>query len=317
MQKERAMPGKRSAQRHSRSGRRSRNTWLIHLILIIGCAVITFPIFFAMIKATQTQARVLSPTLIPGRELFSNLRNVFLNANLIIFMRNSFIVAIAVTIGKTLLSLFAGMALVYFRFPFKRIVFAFILITLMMPIEVLIVPLFDLVSLKPPGSWEVFWTWFSHPRQVLLEPVRFGFGWANTYWAIIVPFLASATGTFLFRQHFMSIPRSLADAARIDGASPMRFLTSVLIPMSWNTIGALAVIQFVYVWDQYLWPKIIIRREELQVVQVGLNLIISTGEAVQWGYIMAGAIVTLIPPLLVFALLQEQFMRGFALSESK
>ena len=296
---------------------KTKNNWLIHVILIIGCAIIAFPIFFAVIKATQTRAAVLSPSLLPGPELFRNLQEVWFNADLGKFMRNSFIVAIVVTVGKTILSLFAGMALVYFRFPLKRVVFGLILFTLMTPVEVLIIPLFDLISLQPPESWEVFWLWFRNPRQVWLEPVKYGFGWANTYWAIIIPFLASATGTFLFRQHFMSIPKSLADAARIDGATPWEFLTRILVPMSVNTIGALAVIQFVYVWDQYLWPKIIIRREELQVVQVGLNLIIGTGEGVEWGYVMAGAIVTLIPPMLVFALLQEQFMRGFALSESK
>ena len=296
---------------------RTKNNWIIHVILIIGCSIIAFPILFAIIKASQIRGAVLSPSLLPGPELLVNLKEVWFNANLAQFMRNSFIVAIAVTVGKTILSLFAGMALVYFQFPMKRIVFALILFTLMTPTEVLIIPLFDLVSLQPPPSWEVFWLWFRNPVQVWLEPMKYGFGWANTYWAIIVPFLASATGTFLFRQHFMSIPRSLADAARIDGASPWAFLTRILVPMSVNTIGALAVIQFVYVWDQYLWPKIIIRREELQVVQVGLNLIIGTGEGVEWGYVMAGAIVTLIPPMIVFALLQEQFMRGFALSDSK
>lgn len=294
-----------------------RYNWVIHLVLIIGCVVVMFPIVFAIIKATQTRSAVLTPSLLPGGELWNNLRAVWFEANLWKFMRNSLVVALAVTFGKTLLSLCAGMALVYFRFPFKRFIFGFILLTLMMPTEVLLIPLFDLVSQQPPQSWAAFWEWFQNPRQVLLEPSPFGFGWANTYWAIIVPFLASATGTFLFRQHFMSIPQSLADAARIDGASPLRFLTGILIPMSWNTIGALAVIQFVYVWDQYLWPKVIIRREDLQVVQVGLNLIIGTGEGVQWGYVMAGAMVTLIPPLLVFALLQEQFMRGFALSSGK
>ena len=294
-----------------------RRAWLVHLILIVSCVIVTFPIVFALIKATQTRGAVLSPSLLPGGELLRNMRQVWFNADLGTFMRNSFIVATAVTFGKTVLSLFAGMALVYFQFPFKRFVFGFVLFTLMLPVEVLIIPLFDLVSLKPPESWAVFWEWFRNPRAVLLEPIKYGFGWANTYWAIIVPFLASATGTFLFRQHFMAIPRSLADAAQIDGATPLQFLFRILIPMSTNTIGALAVIQFIYVWDQYLWPKIIIRREELQVVQVGLNLIIGTGEGVQWGYVMAGAIVTLLPPMIVFALLQEQFMRGFALSEGK
>lgn len=292
-----------------------KNNWVIHLILSIACLIIAAPILFAFIKASQTRALVNSANLIPGTMFFENVAAAWRQGNLGTYMRNSLVIALAVTSGKTLLSLMAGMALVFFQFRFKPIVFGFILFTLMMPIEVLIVGLFDLISLKPP-SWSVFAQWISNPANIT-QPTIFGLGWANTYWAIIVPFLASATGTFLFRQHFMSIPRSLADAAKIDGAGPIRFLRSILIPMSWNTIGALAVIQFVYVWDQYLWPRVIIQQSEKQVIQVGLNLIIGVGQGTQWNEVMAGAIIALLPPLLVFILLQEQFMRGFALSESK
>ena len=193
----------------------------------------------------------------------------------------------------------------------------FILITLMMPTEVLIVGLFDLISLKPPGSLGELLRYRLHPGAVLFEPVRYGFGWTYDYLSVIVPFLASATGVFVFRQHFLSIPRSLGDAALIDGVGPWRFLRYVVVPMSWNTIGALCVVQFVYVWDQYLWPRVIIRSESRQVVQVGMNLIIGTAEGVYWGQVMAGALVSIVPPLLVFSLLQEQFMKGFALSSSK
>ena len=296
---------------------RRKNTWLIHLLLIIACSVVCAPILFALIKATQTRAVVVSPSLVPGPELWNNVRAVWQGANLGIFMRNSLLIAVAVTTGKTVLSLMAGMALVFFRVPFKPFVFSFILLTLMMPTEVLIVGLFDVVSKQPPGSLGELWAWVRNPLALLTRPTEYGLGWANTYWAIIVPFLASATGTFLFRQHFLSIPRSLADAAKMDGAGPFRFLTSILIPMSWNTIGALAVIQFVYVWDQYLWPLVIIRRTNKQVIQVGLNLIISTGEGTQWGYVMAGALLALLPPLVIFIFLQEQFTRGFALSQEK
>lgn len=294
-----------------------RRVWLIHLLLVLSCVIVTAPIVFAMIKATQTRAQVLSPSLVPGTELVNNVRAAWTTGNLGTYMRNSLVVALAVTFGKTLLSLMAATALVYFQFPFKRFVFGFILLTLLTPLEVLVLPLFDLVSQPPPASWEAFWAWLRDPQAVLLEPGPFGFGWANTYLAIIVPFLASATGVFLFHQHFRSIPRSLADAAKIDGAGPLRFLANVLVPMSWNTIGALAVIQFVYVWDQYLWPRIIIRREETQVVQVGLSFILNASDRTEWGQVMAAALITIIPPLLVFGLLQEQFMRGFALSSDK
>lgn len=293
-----------------------RNTWLIHLLLILACLLVTAPIVFALIKATQTRTQVLSPSLIPGTMLIDNVWAAWTGGNLGIYMRNSLVVAAAVTFGKTLLSLMAATALVYFEFPFKRIVFGLILLTLLTPLEVLVLPLFDLVSQQPPESWRAFWEWLQNPANVVLSPT-FGFGWANTYWAIIMPFLASATGVFLFNQHFRSIPRSLADAAKIDGAGPLRFLRSVLVPMSWNTIGALAVIQFVYVWDQYLWPRIIIRREETQVVQVGLSAILNSSDRTEWGQVMAAALITIVPPLLVFGLLQEQFMRGFALSSEK
>ena len=302
-----------SAGASAGSGRRPRTRWLIHILLILSCLIVTGPILFAFIKATQTTAQVLSPSMIPGGELWHNVKTAWVTADLGIYMRNSLIIAFAVTLGKTILSLMAGMALVYFRIPFKPIVFGFILLTLMMPTQVLIVGLFDLVSKQAPPTWVALLSWITHP----LAPTAYGFNWSNSYWAIIVPFLASATGVFLFRQHFMSIPVSLADAAKIDGAGPMRFLLSILVPMSTNTIGALAVIQFVYVWNQYLWPLVIIRRADRQVVQVGLNLIISTGQDTEWGLVMAGAILALIPPLIVFMLLQEQFMRGFALSAEK
>jgi sn-glycerol 3-phosphate transport system permease protein len=187
----------------------------------------------------------------------------------------------------------------------------------MMPTEILIVGLFDLISLQPPETWRMLWNWIRNPGRVFLEPVRYGFGWSNTRLAIIVPFLASATGTFLFRQHFLSIPRVIGEAARMDGASPLRFLFRILVPMSGNTIAALAVVQFVYVWDQYLWPRVIIRHEEMQVVQVGLNLLISVGQGVNWGVIMAGAIIVIIPSLIIFMMLQEQYTKGCGLSSEK
>ncbi len=296
-----------------RPTRRPRTRWLVHVALIVACLIVTGPILFAIIKTSQSPEQIISPSIIPGAEFWHNIVAAWTGAQLGIYMRNSFIIAVAVTVGKTVFSLMAGMGLVYFRIPFKPIVFGFILLTLMMPTQVLIVGLFDLVSKQPPPTWAALFSWISHP----LAPTPYGFSWSNSYWAVIVPFMASATGVFLFHQHFMSIPFSLADAAKIDGAGPIRFLMSILVPMSTNTIGALAVIQFVYVWNQYLWPLVIIRRTDHQVVQVGLNLIISTGQAVQWGLVMAAAVLALVPPLIVFMLLQEQFMRGFALSSEK
>ncbi|ADV65737.1 carbohydrate ABC transporter permease [Deinococcus maricopensis] len=271
--------------------RRVPNAWLIHLTLIVAVLLVGAPLLFALVKATQESNAVLSPSLRPGTAFLENLGSVWNGAHLGRYLLNSLIVAVSVTVGKTALALLAALAFVHFRFPLKNAAFTLVLLSLMLPTEVLIVALFDLVS-----------------RDLK---------WANSFAAIIVPFLASATGTFLFRQHFMNIPASLADAARIDGCGPLRYLSRVLIPMSWNTIGALAVIQFVSAWDQYLWPLVIMQQDERQVVQVGLRRLIDVGGQTDWGAVMAGAIITILPPLIVFTALQRQFSRGFALSEDK
>jgi sn-glycerol 3-phosphate transport system permease protein len=208
------------------------------------------------------------------------------------FMLNSILVALVMTFGKTVLSLMAGLAFVFFRFPFKWLVFGFVLLTLMMPTEVMAIALFRLVG-------------------ITLQ-------WGDSYTAMIVPFIASATGVFLFRQHFANIPAELSEAAQMDGATPVQFLFRVLIPISWNAIAALFVIQFLYAWNQYLWPLMIVQDTSLKPVQVGLRTLVSgveTGDS--FGPLMLGAVIASIPPLLIFVLLQKQFMSGFALTRDK
>jgi len=274
--------------------RRKGYTVLTHLALLLVALTVASPILFALLKSTQSTVQVFTypPSFAIGTHAPENYATAWSYYHLGILMKNTFIIAFAVTIGKTLMSLLAALALVYFDFRFKNLLFVFVLLTLMMPIPVRIVPLYDLVR---------------------------SFGWGNTHWALVVPFLASATGVFLFRQHFMSIPGSLVDAARVDGVGPLRFLWQILVPMSMNTIGAMAVIQFVYIWNQYLWPLIIIASNEKQMIQIGLKMLTGSGAEgmLNWGVAMAGTIITMLPPLIVFLLLQEQFMRGFALSEEK
>ncbi|MBZ0289781.1 MAG: carbohydrate ABC transporter permease [Anaerolineae bacterium] len=264
--------------------------WKVHLFLIISVLIIGFPLFYAMLVSTQDNADVYSYQFTPGSQLLSNWNTVMNVRNLPMYMANSIFIAIAVTALKTILSLLAGLAFVYFRFPGKWIIFGFVLLTLMMPTEILIIALFRFVN---------------------------SLGWGSNYLALIVPFIASATGTFLFRQHFMNIPTELSEAAQLDGATPLQFLIRVLVPISWNTIGALAVIQFVYVWNMYLWPVIIIQDQSHQVVQVGLAQLQGGDQASLFGPLMLGAVVASVPPLLVFLLLQKQFMSGFALSTDK
>ncbi len=271
---------------------KKRNTLLVHAMLIFAVAVVAAPIILAFIFSTQTPAQIFSypPKFTIGSAFLDNYRTAWNQYHLGIYMRNSLYIAVAVTVGKTIISFMAALALVYFRFPLKGAVFTFILLTLMMPTEIMIVALFELVT---------------------------KIGWSNSYAALIVPFLASATGTFLFRQQFLQIPTSLVDAAKIDGAGPLRFAWSILLPMSLNVVAAMAVIQFVYMWNQYLWPLIVIRENTRQVVQVGLKGLTSGQDATNWGIVMAGAIIALLPALVVFLLLQEQFSRGFALSQEK
>lgn len=271
--------------------RRRRGSFWTHLTLSFGVLLVSAPLLFALIKATQASSQVTGSSLVPGLHFFENAAAAWSGAGLGQYMLNSLIVAVCVTFGKTVLSLLAGLAFVFFRFPLKSLAFGLVLFSLMLPTELLIVALYNLVS----GTLQ----------------------WGNTYAAIIVPFVASATGVLLFRQHFMNIPSSLADAARMDGAGALTFLRYVLIPMSWNTIGALAVIQFVSAWDQYLWPLVIMQSADKQVVQVGLRRLIDVEGQGNWGAVMAGAILAIIPPLLVFTALQEQFSKGFALGQDK
>ena len=264
--------------------------WYVHILLWIVCFIVGFPLIYAIIVATQTNAEVLSFQFSVGSAFERNWEAVMVTRNLGNYMMNSVIQAIVVTVGKTILSLLAGLAFVYFRFPGKWLVFGFVLVTLMMPTEILIIALFRFVS---------------------------NLGWGDSLLAITVPFLASATGAFLFRQHFANIPAELSEAAQLDGASPIQFLVRILIPISWNTIGALAVIQFVYVWNMYLWPLLIIRDERIQVVQVGLGALRNVDASLTYGPLMLAAVVASIPPVIVFIMLQKQFMSGFAISRDK
>ena len=272
--------------------RSQRKQLFIHIGLIIISLLVMVPVLFAFSKSTQTRAQVFHypPTLGFGTAMIDNYRTAWNDFNLGLYMYNSLIIASIVMIFKTIFSMFAGLGLVYFDFPFKNAVFYFILFTLMMPTEIMIIALFNLVS---------------------------DLGWGNNYAALTVPFLASATGVFLFRQHFSSIPGELADAARVDGAGPVRFLWSVLVPMSRNTIGAMALIQFIYMWNMYIWPLVVIRENARQVVQVGLRQMTSQQDVTNWGVVMAGAILAMLPPLIIFIVLHEQFTKGFALGQEK
>lgn len=266
--------------------------WYAHVVLILAIIVIGFPMFYAVLVSTQNNAQVFSYQFTPGNKLAENFDTVFNQRGLWRYMVNTVGISIIFTVAKVVFSLTAGLAFVYFRFPGKWLVFGFVLLTLMLPTDVLIISLFRLVSAD--------------------------LKWGDSYLALVIPFMASATGTFLFRQHFMNIPAELSEAAQLDGANPWQFMIQVLIPISWNVIGALAVIQFVSSWNQFLWPYIIIRKPELQMMQVGLASLaggFETGDS--YGPMMLGTVIASLPPLIVFIALQKQFLSGFALTRDK
>lgn len=261
-----------------------RRTWPVHVALVATCILLIAPIAYAALVSTQTNAQVAGFQLLPGGAFGRNL-DVVIGRDLGGFMWRSTVVAVIITVAKTVTALGCGLAFTYLRFPGKWIVFGFVLITLMMPTEISIIALLRIVD---------------------------GLGWSSSLAALTVPFFASATGAFLFRQHFASMPAELSEAAQLDGASPLQFLVRILIPLSWNTIGALAVIQFVYGWNMYLWPLLAVNDMDSQLIQVGLGSFQRTGQSESYGPLMLATLLASLPPLVVFVVLQKPFMRGFA-----
>ncbi|RME46239.1 MAG: ABC transporter permease subunit [Chloroflexi bacterium] len=263
-----------------------------HLIMAVTVVVIMFPMIYAFIISTQTPAEYTQfpPRFLPGAALMENVAHSWERINMGRLLMNTSIVALTVSIGKIVLSVLAAFAFVYFEFRGKTFFFVLILITHMLPLPVRIVPTFELID---------------------------AFNWINTYSGLTIPFFASATGVLLFRQLYRTIPPSLADAARIDGAGPLQFLWSVVVPLSRTNMAALFLIEFIYMWNQYLWPLIIANADRTRVVQIGLKQLVDTDAAINWNYVMAGVVLAMIPPLLVLVLLQRSLIEGMSLYEEK
>lgn len=265
---------------------------LLHAMLIISVFVICFPLIYAIVMSTRDLVGTFQfpPSLMPGSNLIENYTTAWNTVNLGRLLLNSGIVAITTSVAKIILAMMAAFAIVFFDFPGKTLAFGAAFLTQLLPLPVKIVPTYELVK---------------------------GFGWIDTYYALTLPYFATATGTFLFRQFFLTVPGDLADAARIDGCSPLKFLYRILIPLSWNNIGALFLVEFVYMWNRYLWPLIVTNEESMRVVQIGIKMLMTTGSINKWNLIMAGAIISLIPPLIVLLILQKTFIEGFIMRTGK
>ena len=264
---------------------------LIHGGLILSILLMGLPLILAVIMSTQSTTEVYQVTNIGiGSEGLSNYETALGQFSFGQYIINSIIMSAIIVVGKVVLSLFAALALVYYKLPYERAIFMFILLTLLLPVPVRIVPLFDLMA---------------------------RLGWGNTIMAITGPYIASATAVFLFRQHFMSIPASLVENAHLDGVGPLTFLWEVLIPMSKGMIAGVSVITFIYSWNQYLWPLIIMSDQSKQVVQVGLRFLQAASQSglTQWGLIMAGAIIALLPPLAVLIVMHRPLLETLAIQQ--
>ena len=274
--------------------RAGSHLWLTHLFVIVGVLIIFFPIWLAFVASTVTQPEIVSPPMpiLPGDQFIENYRAaLFAGVNVPVskMLFNSFIMAVGIAVGKIIISLLSAFAIVYFRFPGRQAFFWLIFLTLMLPVEVRIVPTFEVVA---------------------------SFGLLNSYAGLILPLIASATATFLFRQFFMTIPDELAEAARVDGAKPMRFFIDIVLPMSRTNIAALFVILFIYGWNQYLWPLLITTDPEMNTIVMGIKQMFPSGDDVaEWPVIMATSILAMIPPVIVVISMQKLFVRGLVDSE--
>lgn len=268
-----------------------------HLMLVLGIAVILFPLYVAFVAATlDSQAVFQTPmTLIPGHHLWENLTTIWYqgagggSAPFWLLLANSAVMALVITVGKIAVSILSAFAIVWFRFPLRNLCFWMIFITLMLPVEVRIFPTVDVVA-----------------RLHMLD----------AYTGLTLPLMASATATFLFRQFFMTLPDELLEAARIDGASALRFFRDIVLPLSRTNLAALFVITFIYGWNQYLWPLLIISDSRLDTAVAGIKGMIALGEgSTQWNLVMAAMLLTLLPPVVIVLVMQRAFVRGLVDSE--
>jgi len=271
-------------------------TFVTYLILAIGCLIIAFPIYITFVASTRTLDDITTSfPILPGGQLVENYNRALsvgprdVGATVGTMMLNSLIMALGITFGKIIISLLAAYAIVYFRFRFRMLFFWMIFITLMLPVEVRILPTYKVAA---------------------------DLNLLDSYGGLILPLIASATATFLFRQFFMTVPDELCEAAKIDGAGPVRFFFDILLPMSRTSIAAMFVILFIYGWNQYLWPLLITNDENYYTLLIGIKRMLDVGEGqAEWQIIMASAMLAMIPPVLIVVFMQKQFVRGMTETE--
>jgi sn-glycerol 3-phosphate transport system permease protein len=273
---------------------------LSHVILLLGVSIVAFPLYLTFVASTQTAeqiSRSIPMSMLPGTNFWESYRLALFGGETSLggkvpavwpMMQTSLISALVISIGKIAISLLSAFALVYFRFPFRNFFFWMIFITLMLPVEVRISPTYEVVS---------------------------NLGMLNTYAGLTVPLIASATATFLLRQFFLTVPDELVEAARMDGAGAMRFFKDILLPLSATNIAALFVIQFIYGWNQYLWPLLVTTNEDMYPIVMGIKRMLAGEAYTEWNIVMATAVLAMLPPALVVILMQKWFVKGLVDTE--
>jgi sn-glycerol 3-phosphate transport system permease protein len=273
-------------------------TAIAHLVLVLGILIVAFPIYYTFVASTQSLQTILRPPLplLPGDRFLENYSTALfggigriggVSVGTLLF--NTTVVALAIAIGKIVISILSAYAIVFFRFPFRMTFFWLIFITLMLPVEVRIVPTYE---------------------------VMVDFRLIDTYAGLTLPLMASATATLLFRQFFLTIPGELVEAARVDGAGPFRFFRDILLPLSRTNIAALFVILFIYGWTQYLWPLLVTNRNDMNTIVIALRKMISFADAdTEWHLVMVTSMLAIVPPILVVVLMQRWFVRGLVETE--
>jgi sn-glycerol 3-phosphate transport system permease protein len=276
-----------------------------HGILILGGLIVCVPIYFAFVVGSHTVSEVLTipPPGLPGTEFFANVATAWQKGNLGRLFVNSFIVAAGIAVGKIAVSLLSAFAITYFRFRFRMVAFWAIFVSLMLPVEVRILPTYEAVAnVALPLQWLA---------DLAGIEVTLDWNMMNSYGGLILPLIASATATFLFRQFFLTVPEELCEAARIDGCSPMRFFRSILLPLSVSNMVALGIILFLYGWNQYLWPLLFTTDKDMATAVIGLkNLIPQSDMEPAWNIAMNAALLVMLPPVVVVVALQRWLVRG-------
>jgi sn-glycerol 3-phosphate transport system permease protein len=271
----------------------AKSAWVPHAVLMLGLALVVFPVYVAFVASSLPLQDILDApmTLVPGPDSAANYHEALAQGTagtngqpVATMMLNSLVMALAIAIGKIAISLPSAYAVVFFRFPLRRLCFWAIFVTLMLPVEMRIIPTYKIAA---------------------------DLGLIDTYPGLVLPLVASATATLLFRQFFLTIPDELVEAAKIDGAGPWRFLIHMVIPLSRTNIAALFVILFIYGWNQYLWPLLVTNTPAMTTIVIGIRQMIGNGDAqTAWHLVMATALLALLPPIAVVALMQRWFVKG-------